>query len=271
MWKVQHWMLHSNGENNNYSLWSKCTHCLLVYICILWPVYVVSDAVLCMLTCSWNMTSIHKQGQAGSHSVELINDCKSSVIFMSRFFDFWKYLIGDRSNFVLPVLSVTCRPPLNWQQVNTLWGTQPSFLMSDQAWQEEERVGRQSKSATVKWQWTKWHGASCQQLSIHLVSTGFAHFIESTHWQRRPTAEQSRGGKDWSKIYCAYVETCSCLSNYVIYDFSDLLGELNNFLTSNCYTVRQLTGLSWPHILSEVNSLLMSRAFDLTRCSFFFS
>lgn len=98
MWKVQHWMLHSNGENDNYSLWSKCTHCLLVYICILWPVYVVSDAVLCMLTCRWNMTTIHEQGQAGSHSVELINDCKLSVISTSRFFGFWKYRRQEQFN-----------------------------------------------------------------------------------------------------------------------------------------------------------------------------
>lgn len=43
------------------------------------------------------------------------------------------------------------------------------------------------------------------------------------------------------------------------------LGEFNNPLT--CYTVTQLSGLSWPHVLSEVNFVLMSMALSSTRCS----
>lgn len=45
------------------------------------------------------------------------------------------------------------------------------------------------------------------------------------------------------------------------------LGDSNNPLTSNCYSVMRLSGLSWPHVLSEVNFVLMSAALSSTRCS----
>lgn len=44
-------------------------------------------------------------------------------------------------------------------------------------------------------------------------------------------------------------------------------GEFNNPLTSVCYHATQLSGLSWPHVLSEVNFVLMSMVLSSTRCS----
>lgn len=127
--------------------------------------------------------------------------------------------------------------------------------------------GRQKWDAPIKWQHTKWHGASCQLLSIHPMSKGFAHLNESTHCQRSLRAEQMRAEKGrkaqekWSerkradfypKFTVALILCSSILLVCPHLEYS-FLGEFNNPLTSNCNTISQLYRLSWPHVLSEVN------------------
>lgn len=45
------------------------------------------------------------------------------------------------------------------------------------------------------------------------------------------------------------------------------LGGFDDPLTPDCYSIMQLSGLSQPHVLPEVNSVIMSLALNSTRCS----
>lgn len=115
------------------------------------------------------------------------------------------------------------------------------------------------------------------------MSKGFAHLNESTRCQRSPRAEQSRGEQrkearlrrkdrrekeqiftQTMRLYWAYVQSVILVCPHIEYSF---LGEFSNPLTSNCYPIMQLSGLSWPHVLSEVNFEWMSMALSSTRCS----
>lgn len=92
------WMHMAMGKINACSLWHKQNHTskhihtdaqsytaslryVTVYICTVYPLCIVSDAVLCMLTCRWNVTIIHRRGCAGrpSHSTDSLNQCKLFV------------------------------------------------------------------------------------------------------------------------------------------------------------------------------------------------
>lgn len=50
---------------------------MLLYICTVYPLCKVSYAVLCMLTCRWNVTIIHRQSRAGRHWIDSPFRCSS--------------------------------------------------------------------------------------------------------------------------------------------------------------------------------------------------
>lgn len=140
--------------------------------------------------------------------------------------------------------------------------------------------GRANWGAPIKWQHTKWHGASCQQLSIHPTSKGFAHLNESADRHRGLRARQRRRGEQrrleikderentkkkknqvhWANI--RYPFNPSTLNTLT----SSHLGELSNPVSPVCY-ITQLTGPSRPQLQSEATSVSMSLASSSTRCS----
>lgn len=67
---------------------TQCHANMFLYICIVYQRCIVSDAVICMLTCRWNVTIIHKGGCAGrpSHWIDSLNQCKLLVSFTSSYF-----------------------------------------------------------------------------------------------------------------------------------------------------------------------------------------
>lgn len=153
--------------------------------------------------------------------------------------------------------------------------------MSDRTWPQWAWVGEEKMEANwgapIKWQHTKWHGASCQQLSIHPMSKGFSHLNESTHCQRSLRAEERRAGKaqeeGWERGRADFhpkvkvVSLCSSIPLVSSHIESFFLEDFSDLLTSKCYTIMQLSRLSWPHVLSGVNLELMSMALSSTRCS----
>lgn len=71
----------------------------LLYICTVCPLCIVSDAVLCMLTCRWNVTTFHRGGCAGRQWINSLNQCKPFVSFTSVYFDLRKCTLTWQKRF----------------------------------------------------------------------------------------------------------------------------------------------------------------------------
>ena len=123
---------------------------ILLYICTVYPLCIVPDAVLCMLTCRWNVTIIHRRDWAGRPSqwVDSLSQCKLFVSFTSPHFAFGKCMLTwlewfDRSRSSCARSSSAER--WCWWVLNPLEGTHNLPLMTDRtqpqwAWVGEEKM-----------------------------------------------------------------------------------------------------------------------------------
>lgn len=117
MWKTKQTLLHFDTNTVTHtSAWIQMhNHTqghsnMLLYICTVYSLCIVADAVLCMLTCRWNMTIIHRRGCAGRpshwiastlsalHLLPLISEMYQTVL--PHPFLLWKVLFSQTAALI---------------------------------------------------------------------------------------------------------------------------------------------------------------------------
>lgn len=108
---------------------------------------VASNAVLCMLTCRWKVTIIHRGGCAGGQWTDRLSKLSLSALHLPNF-DLSK-LRAKRQKKTFQFLFSVARGPLGSEVSNPLQGRVTSPLMSDGTWLQRAWVGEERREGKL--------------------------------------------------------------------------------------------------------------------------